>query len=96
VQTPVVAALKQNYPNPFNPETNIVFEMAKGGNATLSVYNTKGQLVRTLCNTFVTKGVQKYTWNGSDTNGNRVASGLYFYRLTTNGNVETKKMMLLK
>jgi hypothetical protein len=96
VATPVITMLKQNYPNPFNPETTIKFEMPKSGKADLSIYNTKGQLVKTLVNGLVTKGEQKLTWKGTDNNGNTVASGLYFYKLNANGKVETRKMMLLK
>jgi len=96
VVTPAITMLKQNYPNPFNPETTINFNLPKGGFANLSVYNTKGQLVKTLVNGMTTVGDHKLVWNGKDNNGSSVASGLYFYKLTANGRTETRKMMLMK
>jgi flagellar hook assembly protein FlgD len=70
--------------------------MPKAGFANLSVYNVKGQLVKTLVNGNLDWGRQSVVWNGTDNYGNSVTSGLYFYRLTTNGKTETKKMMLVK
>jgi len=96
VATPVVSMLKQNYPNPFNPETTIKFDLPKSGAANLSIYNTKGQLVKTLVSGVVSKGEQKFSWKGTDNFGNVVASGLYFYKLNANGKTETRKMMLMK
>jgi hypothetical protein len=94
--SPVTNMLNQNYPNPFNPETTISFDMPKTANANLSVYNVKGQLVKTLHNGIANFGRNNVVWNGTDNNGNKVTSGLYFYRLTTDGKVETRKMMLMK
>jgi len=88
--------LRQNYPNPFNPETTISFDLPKAGNVNLGVYNTKGQLVKTLVDGNLNNGRQSFVWNGTDAQGQPVSSGLYFYRLSTNGQVETKKMMLMK
>jgi len=92
----ITQMLRQNYPNPFNPETTISFDMPKAGNVNLGVYNTKGQLVKTLVNGNLGNGRQSYVWNGTDEQGQPVSSGLYFYRLSANGQVETKKMMLMK
>ncbi len=94
--TPAVTMLKQNYPNPFNPETTISFTMPKNGTANLSIYNTKGQLVKTLVNGNLASGEHKLTWKGTDNNNNSVSSGLYFYKLNANGSLETRKMMLMK
>ena len=94
--SPVTNMLNQNYPNPFNPETTITFDMPKTANANLSVYNVKGQLVKTLHNGIANFGKNTVVWNGTDNNGNKVTSGLYFYRLSTEGKVETRKMMLMK
>jgi len=96
VATPVLSILKQNYPNPFNSETSITVNLPKSGKADLSIYNTKGQLVKTLVNGFVFKGEQKLTWKGTDNYGNVVAGGLYFYKLKCDGKTETRKMMLIK
>jgi hypothetical protein len=94
--TPVTRILNQNYPNPFNPETTISFDMPKAANANLSVYNVKGQLVKTLLNGRADFGRNNLVWNGTDNSGSSVSSGLYFYRLSTDGKVETRKMMLMK
>ncbi len=95
--TPSVSnMLNQNYPNPFNPETTISFDMPVTGHANLSVYNVKGQLVKTLADGKLGYGKQSFVWNGTDNSGQNVTSGLYFYRLTANGSTETKKMMLMK
>jgi len=93
---PVANLLQPNYPNPFNPSTTITFNMPLSGNANLAVYNVKGQLVKTLVAGSVTSGDHKVVWNGTDNGGQSVSSGVYFYRLTTNGHTETRKMMLMK
>ncbi|HPB42922.1 MAG TPA: FlgD immunoglobulin-like domain containing protein, partial [Candidatus Syntrophosphaera sp.] len=82
--------------NPFNPETTIGFDLPKSGHANLSVYNVKGQLVKTITDGNLEFGKHSFVWNGTDNDGRNVSSGIYFYRLTANGNVETKKMMLMK
>jgi len=88
--------LNQNFPNPFNPETTISFDMPKAGNAKLDVFNVKGQLVKNLFNGNAPYGKTNLVWNGTDNSGKNVPSGLYFYRLSTNGRSETRKMMLMK
>ncbi len=92
----ITRMLNQNYPNPFNPETTISFDLPKASHANLSVYNVKGQQVKTLVDGNLDFGKQNFVWNGTHNHGNPVTSGIYFYRLTTNGSVETKKMMLMK
>jgi hypothetical protein len=88
---PTVFSLAQNYPNPFNPATQIEFGLPAPSRVELTVYNVLGQTVATLVNGDMPAGNHTITWDGSS-----VSSGVYFYRLTTNGFVETKKMMLLK
>jgi len=88
--------LNQNFPNPFNPETTISFDMPKAGNARLDIYNVKGQLVKNLFNGNAPYGKTNLVWNGTDNSGRNVPSGIYFYRLNTNGRSETRKMMLMK
>ncbi len=96
VTPPAVTMLRQNYPNPFNPETTISFTLSHKGKAELGVYNVKGELVRNLSGGMLPSGEHKVTWNGTDATGNRVASGIYFYKLNVEGKVETRKMMLMK
>jgi hypothetical protein len=88
--------LSQNYPNPFNPETTISFNLPKAGNADLSIYNVKGQLVKTLISSELASGDHSVVWNGKDKNDKDVSSGMYFYRLTANGRSESMKMLLMK
>lgn len=91
VSTPSVYELSQNYPNPFNPSTAIKFNMPEAGNVKLVVYNMLGQEVRTLVNGFREAG--SYTMNFDATG---LTSGIYLYKIETNGFVQTRKMMLIK
>lgn len=94
--TPVYTLDVNNYPNPFNPETTIAYSVPKAGLTSLKVYNTKGQLVRSLVDGVREAGNHSVVWNGMDSSGNSVSSGLYFYRLTSDGNTVTRKMLLAK
>jgi hypothetical protein len=91
------AALKvSNYPNPFNPETTISFDMPVAGNAKVAVYNVKGQLVKTLANENFTAGTNSVMWKGFDNNNNAVSSGVYFFKVETENESVTKRMVLMK
>ena len=83
--------LYQNYPNPFNPETEIKFALSDASTVKLRIFNSNGQLVKTLFDGKKEKGYHTVKFNGEDLN-----SGLYFYRLDVNGNVQTRKMIMLK
>jgi hypothetical protein len=89
-------SLHANYPNPFNPATQIAYELPEAGEVRLVIYNTLGQEVRALVQGRQEAGYYRVTWDGRDAAGRQVSSGLYFYRLTSGGFVETRKMMLLK
>jgi len=84
-------SLSQNYPNPFNPSTNIQYSIPKSGFVTLKIYNLLGQEVATLIEGNQTAGTYIATFDAS-----RVSSGVYFYRLTSGGFAEVRKMLLLK
>lgn len=88
--------LSQNYPNPFNAVTVISFAMPKAGHVNLEIYNILGQKVKDLVDEKVTAGYKKVVWDGKDNTGRIVASGVYFYKLRTEGFVEVMKMTLLK
>jgi hypothetical protein len=88
--------LYANYPNPFNPETVISFSLEQGSETTLSVYNLKGQKVRVLVSEYRFPGEYSVVWNGKDSLNRETASGIYFYRLTTDFGQDTKKMLLIK
>jgi len=89
-------ALLGNYPNPFNPSTTISFDMAQAGHARVEIYNIKGQRVRVLVDGMYGVGTHNVVWNGDDTTGRSVGSGVYFYRMTTSGYSSTRKMLLMK
>ncbi len=90
-------SLRQNTPNPFNPMTTIAYEVpAGGGRVTVEVFDVAGRLVTTLVDGRQDEGVRSVTWDGTDENGDRMATGVYFYRLTADDIVQTRKMTLLK
>jgi len=88
--------LEQNYPNPFNPTTHIRFSLAEGNHVLLAIYNSSGQLVRTLVAEEMTSGQHNVQWNGTDETGAKVASGVYLYRIKAGSYVQSKKMILMK
>lgn len=88
--------LKGNYPNPFNPSTSISFSIAKASPVELTIYNTKGQIVKTLIKENMTAGLHTIAWNGKDVKGNTAASGIYFIQLKSSNVVKTSKAILLK
>jgi len=89
--------LLQNQPNPFNPSTTIRFTLAAEANVLLRVYAADGRMVRTLYRGLTPAGVSiPVQWNGLDEGGRAVPSGLYFYRLVTPNETQTRKMLLLK
>ena len=89
-------SLTQNYPNPFNPSTTIGYSVPANSHVRLTIYNIRGQTIATLVDGVKPQGRYEETWNGTNEVGSQVASGVYFYRLETNQNTETKKMVLLK
>jgi hypothetical protein len=93
---PYSYTLNQNYPNPFNASTVIEFTNKRDGHVTLQVYNILGQNVATLLDDFKPVGKYAITWDGTDSRGNVVPSGMYFYRVTTGDFTAVKKMTLLK
>jgi len=88
--------LYQNYPNPFNPTTIIRFALPQPSQVSLDIYNILGRKVVTLIDQPLQTGYHTITWDGYDADGKSAASGIYFYRVTTNHHVEQKKMVLLK
>jgi len=96
VQLPTTTVLHQNHPNPFNPMTVIRYEIAEPGRVRVQVYNVRGALVRVLEDRVREPGRYEVGWSGEDDRGDRVASGVYFYRLTAPGFSQTRKMVLLK
>ena len=95
--TPAVTSIEiTNYPNPFNPETKIEYSIPSESKIELSIYNIKGQKVKTLIEGNQQSGSYSIIWDGKDENGKPVGTGLYFYKLKTRNKELTKKMLLLK
>ncbi len=94
--------LLPNSPNPFNPSTTIRYQLPQVSRVNLNVYNTTGQLVKTLVDAVMSAGEKSVAWNGKSNNGVNVASGVYFYQLQaapTDGSQpfsDMKRMLLLK
>ena len=88
--------LRQNYPNPFNPSTTISFYLPEKTQAQLTIYNIKGQVVKTIKNEVMNKGSHSEVWDGKDSTGRAVSSGVYFYQLKAGKTNQVKKCLLLK
>ena len=89
-------ALEKNYPNPFNPRTNISFVLPADGSARLQVYDMQGRLVKTLHDGALSAGYHTVMWDGTDDTGQRVASGVFLYRLVSGDQIFSRKMLLMK
>jgi hypothetical protein len=90
-ETPAGFALEQNYPNPFNPSTTIRYSIPESAHVTLKVYDELGKEVKTLADE--NKGAGQYN---VQFNGNGLASGIYYYRITAGKYNEVKKLVLMK
>ncbi|CUT00365.1 FG-GAP repeat domain-containing protein [Candidatus Kryptobacter tengchongensis] len=89
--------LSQNYPNPFNPTTWIKFSIPRDEFISLKIYTVDGRLVKTLVEgRYYSAGKHKITWDGTDENGNKVASGVYIYKISAGKFEASKKMLLLR
>ncbi len=93
---PTEFQLYSNYPNPFNPTTNIDFYLPQASDVKLDIYNILGQRVTRLIEGKVDAGMNTITWNSTDQNGNQVASGVYFYKLSVGDKSKSKRMVLVK
>jgi subtilisin-like proprotein convertase family protein len=89
-------SLLGNFPNPFNPQTDILFTLPQTLAVELAVFDLGGRQVVTLVQETLPPGRHAVSWRGIDSNGQQVASGLYIYRLRTDGKTLTGKMLLLK
>ncbi|NLH94092.1 MAG: T9SS type A sorting domain-containing protein [Candidatus Cloacimonetes bacterium] len=85
-----------NYPNPFNPSTTISFTTAKAAPVQITIYNLKGQAVRTWNLETEVGGNHSVQWDGLDDNGLSLSSGVYFYRMFSGAYSSTRKMVLMK
>ena len=88
--------LAQNFPNPFNQSTVIRIDLEARAEVELAVYNIAGQKVATLAQGLYPAGAYTFTWDGRNTHGAELASGVYCYRLRANGREQTRKLILLR
>ncbi len=88
--------LAQNYPNPFNQNTVIEIELPQSEHITLEILNLLGQCVITLADRRLAAGSHALIWDGRDSSGRNVASGVYFYRFKMGHTTETRRMVLLR
>jgi hypothetical protein len=93
---PQTLVLFQNQPNPFNPATEIRFGVPEETMVSLQVFSVEGRLIRVLTEGRYPPGYYSAFWDGKDTNGGSVSSGVYLYRLVTEKEALTKKMLMLK
>lgn len=93
---PDTSYLGKNFPNPFNPSTTIQYGLKEPGSVVLSVFNARGQLIRSLVNDTKAAGTYQIVWNGLDNSNRPVSSGVYFFRMEASGTVKTTKGLLIK
>jgi len=90
------SSLFQNRPNPFDQRTVINYQLSKSGQASIKVYNSAGQLVKTLCDQFLAAGRHTAVWDGRNNQSDKVSEGIYFCRMEADGKIAIKKMILVR
>jgi len=93
---PTTFSLAQNYPNPFNPQTVIQYSLSEDCQVRISIYNILGQRVKVLVNEYQLAGYKSVVWDGKNSKGKNVASGVYFYKIQAGKFNNVKKMVLIK
>ncbi len=93
---PVVTELLGNYPNPFNPDTTIRYSLKNDTRVRIEIFNIRGQMVRTLTDSYQTAGHYSVVWDGRDDNGNDAGTGIFFYRMKSGKYTSTRKMIMMK
>jgi hypothetical protein len=93
---PTSFRLHQNYPNPFNPITSLGYDLAENGFVNVTIYDMAGKIVKTLLNTYQSKGFKSIQWNATNHRNELVSAGVYLYVIETGKFRQTKKMLLLK
>jgi hypothetical protein len=88
--------LYQNYPNPFNPVTTIEYQLNISGLVELTIFDIQGRRVRSLVKSNQKPGLYRFSWDGKNSNGLLVSSGLYLYQLKIDNAIHAKRMILIK
>jgi len=96
IERPSGFSLNQNYPNPFNPVTTIRYGLPKNTMVVLKIFNSFGQEIRILVNEFQSSGLKSVQWDGTDTYGKKVSSGIYIYSIQANRKTLSKKILLIR
>ncbi len=96
ISTPTDFALHDNFPNPFNPTTQIRFDLPITGDVSFTIFNMLGQKVREYKMNGLSAGYHTLTWNATNSLGDPVSSGIYFYQIQAREFLKTKRMVLLK
>ncbi|NBB87495.1 MAG: T9SS type A sorting domain-containing protein, partial [Bacteroidetes bacterium] len=94
--TPVAFALEGNYPNPFRTQTTLQFDVPEPVDVTLSVYDVMGRKVATLVDQPMQAGAHEVVWQGRGRNGQTLASGVYFVRLTAGDRTATQRLTIVR
>jgi hypothetical protein len=93
---PIEYSLYANYPNPFNPVTRIDYGLPEENHVTMIIYDIMGREIKTLVNNIQTAGYKSIIWDGTNTFGNSVSAGMYFYAIQAGDFRQVRKMVLLK
>jgi len=93
---PTVTELRSVFPNPFNPNTNLSYSLAEEADVNVKIFNSRGQLVRTLNEGHKAIGHHSAAWDGKDENGNTQSTGVYFFRMQAGKKVFNSKAVLMK
>jgi len=96
IMVPTELTLAENYPNPFNPTTTIRFGLPEAQHVLINVYSIKGELVTTLINDYLSEGYHQVIWDGTNSQGSKVGSGIYIYEMRTKNKRLIKRMLLVK
>jgi hypothetical protein len=96
VPTPPAIEMRQNAPNPFNPKTRIDYALGDPADARLRIFDASGRLVRTLVDGREEAGEHSVVWDGRGDDGRALASGVYFYELSTDEGRESRKAVMLR
>ncbi|MDD2331054.1 MAG: FlgD immunoglobulin-like domain containing protein, partial [Candidatus Cloacimonetes bacterium] len=95
-ELPRTTALLSAYPNPFNPLTSLPYQLEKGADVRMDVFNSKGQLVRSFQASHPQGGIYNFYWDGRDQDGRAVTSGIYFYHMSSGNYKAARKVVLMK
>lgn len=94
--TPLITGIVSNYPNPFNPDTTIQYSLKEAGKVSITIYDLAGKLVKRVYSGYKQAGTYSNSWNGLNSRNQGVASGVYYVRMQSGRNYDTRKIMLMK